>query len=288
LQLRPCALGGGFALRDHLACLVEVARTQAAELGCDQHVLVAQQCQTALHVLLGQDVDHLRRQAAHRRQGVARCQRRAHVDGDQHVDAEGPRHVDREVVGQAAITEDAALHFGGRKDAGHAHAGAQRQRQVTLRQDGGLARFHVGGQGTKRDRQRIEVGDGAHRQRVAAQQRLQAAARKGTQRRTHFAVAHAEFDQRRDLEVFFLAPLRQLLAGDARREHRTPIEVEQHGFELARRHAAGVQAADDGAHRGADDHVDGHPLCFQQLEHAHMGQATRAAAAEHEADARAR
>ena len=61
-QRLAAALAGG----DQLARALEVRRGELAQLGRDQHVLRAQRAEAALHVLLGEDVDHLRRQPAHR------------------------------------------------------------------------------------------------------------------------------------------------------------------------------------------------------------------------------
>ena len=193
LQLRQHP---GFALGDQLARLGEITGGERAERWRDQHVVRLQRGEAALHVLLGQDADHLRGQAADRAQRVTAGQRRADVDRDHDVGAHRARDVDRQVVDQAAVAEDPAVGLGGGEHAGHAHARSQRQREVALAEDHRFAGFQVGGHRAKRNREPREVAHAAHRQRVASQQRLQPAARQRTERRAQLAVAHAELEHR--------------------------------------------------------------------------------------------
>ena len=172
--------------------------------------------------------------------------------------------------------------FDRREHAGHAHAGAQRQRQVALGQDALLAVLHVGGDGAEGRRQAVELAHVAHRQRQPAQQRLQAAAGEGAGGHAHLAVAQAEFDRRGELEVLLLAALRQVLPIDAAGEEPVPGDPRQLAIQVLGGHAAGVEPADDGAHRGAGDDVDGDVLALEHLQHADVGQPARAAAGQHQ------
>ena len=58
-------------------------------------------------------------------------------------------------------------------------------------------------------------------------------------------------------------------------------------FDLVRRHAGGIRAADEAAHAGAGDEIDGDAMFFEPAEHADVGEAAGAAAAERDADLRA-
>ncbi len=272
---------------DQLGAAAEVAGGQLAEIGVEQQVVRLQRGNAALDVLLGQDRDHLLGDAHRRRQRLAPRQRRADVDDDHHVDAHRARDVHRQVVHQAAVAQDVAVDLGGREHARHAHAGAQRHREIAVREHDRLAGFHVGGHGAERDRQVVEIVDVAHRQREATQQQLEAAAGERTLRRAQLAGVQAEFEAGGDLEVLFLAPLRQVGAWHPGREQRVPVDVAQLALESVGAHAAGVESADDRAHRRAGDRIDADVLALQHLQHADMREPARAAAREHEADARA-
>ena len=194
---------------DELRDAAEVARAQLAELGAQQQVARRERRQAALDVLVGQDRDHLLGEPDHRLQRLAPGQRRADVDDDHDVDAHRARDVHRHVVDQPAVAQQSAVDLGGREHARHAHARSQRHREVAVREDHGLAGLHVGGHGAERDGEVVEVVDVAHRQRQPAQQQLQAAARQRALRRAQLAVVHAELEAGGDLEVLFLAPLRE-------------------------------------------------------------------------------
>ena len=98
---------------DRFHRFLEVRGAQAAELRRHQHIGRAECSQAALNVLLGQDVDHLGRDADHRAQGLASCPRRADVDDDHRIDAQASRHIDRHVVDQTAVAEDPPVDLGG-------------------------------------------------------------------------------------------------------------------------------------------------------------------------------
>ena len=57
-------------------------------------------------------------------------------------------------------------------------------------------------------------------------------------------------------------------------------------LDLLARQAAGIQPADHRAHAGAGDRIDRHVQLIEHLEHADVRRAARAAAREHQSDAR--
>jgi hypothetical protein len=65
-----------------------------------------------------------------------------------------------------------------------------------------------------------------------------------------------------------------------------PVGVERELLELGRRVSGGVQPADDRAHAGTGHAVDRHVQFLEHLQHADVRQPERAAAGEHQADAR--
>ena len=133
-QLLQLGRRHGLAQLDQLGGLVEIAGTQSAQFGCQQHVLRTEQGEAALHVLFGQDAEHLRGEAAHRRQRLAPGQGCADVHRDQHIGPHGSRHVDGQVVDQHAVAEDLPVQLGRCKHPWHAHARAQRVRQIARAQ----------------------------------------------------------------------------------------------------------------------------------------------------------
>ena len=167
----------GLALGDQFPGALEITGTEFAQRGCDQHVLRVEAGDAALHVLFGQDVDHLGRQPAHRRERVPAGERRADVHCNHHIGAHGACDVHRKVVDQAAIAEDPAIGLGGGEHARHAHARSQGERQIALLKNHRRTRLQVRGDGAKRDGELGKVAHAAHRQRVAAQQALEAPSR---------------------------------------------------------------------------------------------------------------
>ena len=200
-------LRGVASQRDELGRAVEVGRAQPPQRRADQEVDLLQQGEAALDVLLGEDVDHLRRQADDRAQRLAPADRRADIDGDDHLRAEPACQRDRQVVDQAAVAEDAYAVRDRGEHARHAHARSQRLREIALGEFDRGPGLHVGGHGAKRDGQRVEALDGAHRQGVAPQQGLQPAAGEGGLRQPQLPVAEAELDRGGELEVLLLATL---------------------------------------------------------------------------------
>ena len=112
---------------------------------------------------------------------------------------------------------------------------------------------------------------------------LQYPAGQGTQRGLEPIAANADLQQRRDLEIVLLAALGELAPLDTAGKDVVPVQALDLALDLQGRQAAGIQATHDGAHGGAGNHVHRDALALQHLEHAHMGQAPRAAAGQHQA-----
>ena len=71
-------------------------------------------------------------------------------------------------------------------------------------------------------------------------------------------------------------------------ERGIPVNAAHHRVDLVRRHARGIETADHGAHAGARDGVDRDAQLLERLQHADMREPARAAAGQHEPDARPR
>src|SRR6185369_11496877 len=85
--------------------------------------------------------------------------------------------------------------------------------------------------------------------------------------------------------VFLLATERELGTRRAILERILPVERAHDALDVGRGKTGGIEAADDGAHAGARDRVDGHVQLVQHLQHADMRRAARPPTGKHEADA---
>ena len=81
-------------------------------------------------------------------------------------------------------------------------------------------------------------------------------------------------------QVHGLAPRRVV-------EHADPVGLADQRFDVLRGNPRRVRAAYERAHARARDAIDRNPQLLEHLEHTQVGAAARAAAAQHEADARA-
>ena len=119
-----------------------------------------------------------------------------------------------------------------------------------------------------------------------AQQQQKLLALHDADRRDDATVLPADLEVEQIAIVGLLAPHRHL---DARRivgEEIVPVELADDLAHLVRRVAGRVHAADDRAHAGAGDAADRNVLALEHFDDADVRRAARAAAAEHEADAR--
>jgi hypothetical protein len=101
-------------------------------------------------------------------------------------------------------------------------------------------------------------------------------------------VVEADADRRERVLVVLLAAVGALGARDRIVEQLRPIGRADECFHRIDRHSGGIQAAHERPHARARDAVDRDVLRLDLAQHADVGDATRAAAAEREADAGAR
>ena len=77
------------------------------------------------------------------------------------------------------------------------------------------------------------------------------------------------------------------LKGESDRNIEIPVGILHHRFDLRRAETAGVGAADQAAHAGAGEIVDGNAMLLEPPQQADMGDAARRAAAERQTQFRA-
>ena len=194
-----------FADCDEAFDLREIERRQLAQFRGDQHVARREQRELRAHVLLGQDVDRLLRDADERRELLARQERCADVDGDHHIRTHRPDEVDRQVVDEPAVAQDLAVDLYRREDPRHRHAGAHRDVQRSAIEDDRLAVDHAGRNGAKRDREIVEAPDGVVAPGEAVQRELEVLAGEGARRQSERKVAETEFERDRVVRIVTLA-----------------------------------------------------------------------------------
>src|SRR5436309_5007628 len=141
---------------------------------------------------------------------------------------------------------------------------------------------------TERNRQGVEVLDTGRPQRQRLQYEADLLTRDETARQGDPAVLDADLDLRQIGDVVLLAAEGQVAAGRAVVEQTAPVDRPDGVLDLPRRHPGGVEPADDRAHAGAGDAVDRNAQLFERLQSADVREPARPAAAQGEADPRAR
>jgi len=91
-------------------------------------------------------------------------------------------------------------------------------------------------------------------------------------------VLDAKRQPHQKVSIVLFAPERQIAARRRIAKRLLPIQRAHGRVDLLRRHAAGIQSADDGAHAGAGDAIDGNFEFFEYLQNPDMRHAARAAA----------
>ena len=220
---------------------------ERAQVGRDQDVGRLEQRELRADVLLGQDVEHLRRVPRRRLQLVARHQRRADVDRDDDVGAHRAHHVDRQVVDEAAVAQDPAVDLDRREHARHRHAGAhrlvQRPRSNTtflpVTMSVATARIRIGSLSKLSTLSTLRVSSCRKSSRFCRQRALEP---------QELAVADSRFRTR--VETCCSSLRRKPTSRRAGLSENSVGQLDrgQLPLHLGGRHAAGVEAADDRAH----------------------------------------
>ena len=188
------------------------------------------------------------------------------------------RHIHRQVVHQAAIAQQGIADFGGRKHAGHRHARPQRSGQHALLQDDLFAVDQIGRHSAERYGQVVEIVHADGGQGQVGQHLLQLGGVDRGIRKQHLpAIAQTELDAAGHLLVGLFAAEGQALARRTARQHASPVHARDLLAQHIDRHALGVEPADDGAHAGARDAVDGNAQLLQRLERTDVRQPARTA-----------
>ena len=265
----------------------EIGGRDRAEIGLDQDVRRFQGGQGTGHVLLGEDVDHLRRYGEQGADPVGVHQGRADVDRDHDVGvAAFARFRDRHVVHQAAIDQFAAVQHDRRQQARHRHAGAHRRGQAAFAQDDALAGADVGGDDRQRQRQFLDdafVLAGADQ---AVEKQLDLDAIDDARRESDAVAGHADFGSGNEAAHDLLVAVIDIRKVRNVGKHVVPVRFGHLLAHFRRRQAGGIGAGDQRAHAGAGDAVDRYLQFLENFEYPDMCRAAGTAATEHEPDFR--
>ncbi|MCY1416441.1 hypothetical protein D9M71_319470 [compost metagenome] len=264
--------------------MVEIAGGEVAELGGDEDVLRLQGGERGLHVLLGEDAEHLSGDAEDAAELLAGKQGGADVHRDDDVGAHLlAGSLDRQVAGQHAVDQDHAAELRRGDRAGHRHAGTHHVGQLAVAEHHGLAGDQVGGHGTVGNGQVVElvVALGLAQ---PAKHGLELDAGDDALAELDLAVVQADLGGEQDAVVVLLATHGALLARRVLFEQQLGGDGLEDGVHFRRGGAGRVGGADQGPHAGAGDAVDRHAVLFEHLDHPDMRRAPRAAAGEDQAD----
>ena len=141
-----------------------------------------------------------------------------------------------------------------------------------------VTRFQVGCHGTKARRQSVKIRDRGGRQRQTPQYLAQLLALDKTLGKLEVPAAQAEWKIDQEILLLFLPPEGEIGARGAIAKSLLPVHRSHDRLDFTRRITARIQAADDRAHAGAGDRIDGNMQCVKHLEHANVCGATGAAA----------
>lgn len=270
---------------DHVLGAAEVGHAIGGERWLDQHILGVQVLELFFGVAPCHQRDGLVEHVHHRRQLLARAQWGADVDDDGDIHAHLPRHVQRDVIGHAAVHQQPTvqLHRGEyRRDR---HAGTDHLGQVALAEHHLLAGGDIGRHRAEGNRQLVEISRVAAVGEHAFQQQRQVLALDHAQWQAQATVVtKAEFLFDQEIPVILLAPERYVLAGRCVGQGLLPVDAQRELFQLVDFVAGGVQPTDHRTHAGAGNRIDLDALLFQRLEHADMRQPTGGATGQHQAD----
>ncbi len=273
--------------RDGVIDPVERRRTDVPHLDHDLHVVGAEGIELLSLVGADEHVERARHHRERRAQFGSRGQGIRHGDRDDHVGTGLAGDVHRDVAREAAVPEDAAVDAHGREHAGHGHARPHRERQVAAIEDDHLAALHVRGHGAEGNGQLVEIRDAATATHEVLDRQVDVLRADQAGRRDEAAVTHAELQAVAVRVAGELAAHRHLRAQSAAADGVLPGDRPDRGLEFVRAHAGGVGAADERTHARADDAIDGNAQFVEHAQDADVRRTLRAAAAEHESDARA-
>ena len=299
LRARAHGIHGPTLLAEALAHLAQLRHVLARLLAADVDDLLVgpeterrefEEIQPQQQLSLGGDdvilraLAQMRDAPRHAHEAVGRAFARkedvAHVDDDAVRKAEIARHLDGDVVDQSTVHQGVAVHLHRHEHEGQAAARADVAGQCAVIADHGRGVDDVGGHAAEGNGQPVEV-------RIRLEERV---GRQPSHQRLHgLAIARAGGRPggpiaQLQLELMMIQA-RPVALDAARRaarvqEQRHPLLRDHHLPQLGGRDAGGIERPEDGAHAGPDDEIRDQALLLQHLEHADVGQAARAAAAQ--------
>ena len=193
LEFRCLLTRRGFTWLDRFEDVSKIRRRERTEFGADQYVLCAKAFNLTQRLLADEDREHLLRDCQRGIQFLRTVERKLDVHGDNHVHIHFLHDVDAEVADKTAINKQPIANAYRGKHAGHRHARPYRLGEITFVHNPDLATLNIRSNGTKRDRQVIEVPDMRYAERQFAQQHVEFLPLNCTFRQHEFSPAHTQF-----------------------------------------------------------------------------------------------
>lgn len=201
------------------------------------------------------------------------------MDSDDDVGSHLPGDIDGEILEDGAIDIEFAAAVGRSEDAGEGHGGAEGIGEDAFAEDLFFAGDKIGGDAAEGSGEVVEgvefgVGEGPAAEEDADLMAEIETGGKGD------AAFETEFEEVGEGGAVFAAAEGEVAEVDGAAEELIPGSVFDDGAEFSGGAAGGVEAADEAAHAGAGDVVDGDAVLLEPFEDADMGDAEGAAAFE--------
>ena len=272
--------------RNRVGYAWEICSADVAHVHVDAEVLVRQRGKLDVLVRLEHHFHAARKQLRSLDQLLRGCRRLDQVHDNDDVRTCLTGDIDGNVPDLASIGQDVVLEDHGRECPRNGHACAHRRREVAFLEHDHVAGHHVGSNRAIRNRKPVEIGNRAGLGYVGPEQVVDGTGVGEPGGSHELAMLHAQREIRacRHLEALLLDGLERPAADAA--DDKVPVDARYEGFELCGGHPRRITTSDQRAHARAGDAVDRHVLLFEYLDYADVRAALRAAAGEHQTDAR--
>ena len=194
--------------------------------------------------------------------------------------------VDRDVAHQSTVRQDLVFHLHRREGTRNRHAGAHRGGEVALLEYDHAAGDHVRRDCAIRYGQLVEIRLESRARDIDTQQIFDIAGIDQTAGGSNAVRRDAEFKVIAVSDTGALLFDRLEVTTALAADDLLPIDADEKFFELSGGYSRSVTAADERAHAGAGDAIDGYVQFLEHLQHADMRTSLRAPTREHEANAR--
>ena len=262
--------------------IAEIRGPEGAELRSNQNVTVTELLDLPQGIFADEYRQHLLGDRYRRLQLVELIQGKLDVHGDHDVDAHVTDDVYRQVADQPAVDQQVTIEAHRRQHAGHGHARPNRKREVAALHDVHLARFDVGRDCAKRNRQVVEIRDTCYRQGQVAQYEIELLALHHAERQLETPALEPDVEGNRKIPCILLAAESQVAALGLVGHRVGPVHFRDQHLERVNADPRCVKTTDDRTHAGTGDGVDRDTHPFELSEYTDVCGSARTATTEHQ------